>query len=61
MTCNTGKTQRIVRIVFGMTLVTLAATRVLDPIAWLGVIPLLSGLVGWCPFSSFNGGSCKVK
>lgn len=61
MTCNTGKTQRIVRIIIGMVLVTLAATHVLEPIAWLGVLPLLSGIIGWCPMSPFSGGSCKVK
>lgn len=61
MKCNTGKTERIIRIVVGAVFVTLAATGVLGPFAWLGLLPLLSGIVGWCPFSPFSGGSCKTR
>ena len=49
MTTNIGKVERIVRIVIGIGIVSLAFVGPTSPWAYLGILPLLTGLVGWCP------------
>jgi cadmium resistance protein CadD (predicted permease) len=52
---NIGTWERIIRIVVGLALLVLLLTNK-NPWRWiglLGVIPLLTGLVGWCPFYSW--------
>jgi hypothetical protein len=46
---NIGKTERIVRVVVGVGVLSLAFVGPRASWAYLGVMPLLSGLVGWCP------------
>lgn len=49
MKTNIGSTERIVRVVAGLAILSLAFVGPASPWAYLGVLPLLSGLVGWCP------------
>jgi Protein of unknown function (DUF2892) len=52
---NIGTWERIIRIVVGLALLALLLTNK-NPWRWiglLGVVPLLTGLVGWCPFYSW--------
>ncbi|MBU6297692.1 MAG: DUF2892 domain-containing protein [Alphaproteobacteria bacterium] len=46
---NVGPIDRIARIIVGLTLVALAIFQLLDPWAWIGVVPLVTGVIGWCP------------
>jgi hypothetical protein len=46
---NIGKVERIVRVVVGVGVLALAFVGPRTPWAYLGVLPLVSGLVGWCP------------
>lgn len=46
---NVGGIDRTLRIVIGLALVALAATGTVGWWGWLGIAPLLTGLVGWCP------------
>jgi hypothetical protein len=46
---NIGKVERIVRVVVGLGILALAFVGPRTPWAYLGILPLLSGLVGWCP------------
>ncbi len=49
MTRNVGGMDRVVRIVAGLALLALGA---FGPLGWWGVIglvPLATGLAGWCP------------
>jgi hypothetical protein len=46
---NIGKTERIIRILVGIGILSLAFVGPQSPWAYLGVVPLLTGLVGWCP------------
>jgi hypothetical protein len=46
---NIGKAERIVRIVVGMGVLSLAFVGPRSSWAYLGLLPLLSGLIGWCP------------
>jgi hypothetical protein len=46
---NIGPVERVVRLVIGVGLITAA---VVVPGAWwgyIGVVPVLTALVGWCP------------
>jgi hypothetical protein len=62
MTQNVGGIDRILRIVAGLALIILAATGVLGPWAWLGVIVLATGLVGICmPYKLFGFSTCAIK
>ena len=48
MNSNVGGIDRILRIVVGMALVAWAFTSG-NPWFYLGAIPLVTGLIGWCP------------
>jgi hypothetical protein len=62
MTQNIGDIERIVRIVGGLVLIALAATGTVGVWGWLGLVPLATGLVGWCPPYSLLGiNTCKNK
>jgi len=62
MTQNIGNIERVIRIVGGLVLIALAATGTLGVWGWLGLVPLATGLVGWCPPYSLLGiNTCKNK
>ncbi len=62
MTKNIGDIERIIRIVSGLVLIALAATVTVGVWGWLGLVPLATGLVGWCPPYSLLGiNTCKNK
>ena len=62
MTKNIGNIERIIRIVGGLILIALAATGTVGVWGWLGLVPLATGLVGWCPPYSLLGiNTCKNK
>jgi hypothetical protein len=59
MTANVGSIDRIARIVIGLALIA-AALGLFGPLfqsvwAWIGIIPLVTGVVGWCPLYSVLG------
>ena len=59
---NVGGIDRTVRIVLGLVLIGLAATGTVGWWGWLGVVPLLTGLVGWCPpYALFGIKTCRMK
>jgi hypothetical protein len=49
VTKNIGKAERIIRVVVGVGILLLAFVGPRSSWAYLGFIPLLTGLVGWCP------------
>lgn len=55
MTKNIGGIERILRVVAGLVLVALAATGQVGMWGWLGLVPLATGLIGWCPPYSLLG------
>jgi hypothetical protein len=62
MTQNISNIERIIRIVGGLVLIALAATSTVGVWGWLGLVPLATGLVGWCPPYSLLGiNTCKNK
>lgn len=46
---NVGTLDRLVRIVLGIVLLALVFVGPETRWGWLGLVPLLTGLVGWCP------------
>ena len=61
MKCNVGKTDKIIRIILGLLI---AATGIVFKSWWglIGIIPLLTAVVGWCPlYVPFNLSTSKTK
>lgn len=52
---NEGRLDRALRVGAGLVLVGLAATGTLGAWAWIGVVPLATGLLGWCPLYTVLG------
>lgn len=48
MSMNEGVLDRVIRIILGIVLIALAVTGRWAPWGWVGVIPLLTGIVGFC-------------
>jgi hypothetical protein len=46
---NIGKVERIIRVLVGIGILSLAFVGPQSPWAYLGFVPLLTGVVGWCP------------
>lgn len=49
MKLNVGGIDRIVRIVAGLGLVAATAMGALPVWGWIGVVPLATGAIGFCP------------
>lgn len=49
MSPNEGTFDRIVRIVLGLLLLSLVFVGPRTPLGLIGLLPLLTGLVGFCP------------
>jgi hypothetical protein len=56
-----GDQDRLSRIVAGIILVGFAMITG-NPIGWLGIIPLVTGAIGWCPiYEPFGINTCKTE
>lgn len=55
MTKNVGGIDRILRIVAGLVLIALAVTGIVGVWGYIGVIPLFTAAMGWCPAYSILG------
>ena len=62
MTKNMGTVDRALRAVVGLALVALAATGVIGAWGWIGVVPLATAAIGWCPaYAPFGISTCSAK
>ncbi len=62
MTRNEGMLDRLLRVALGVVLIALVFVGPQIPWGWIGVIPLVTGLVGTCPLYSVLGmNTCGVK
>ena len=64
MTKNVGLIDRVLRVIVGLALIAIALGYfpgiAATPVAWIGVVPLVTGLIGWCPaYTIFGISSCK--
>jgi O-antigen ligase len=62
MKTNVGGIDRILRIVIGLVLIALTVTGTIGVWGWLGVVPLATGALGWCPpYAIFGWNTCSMK
>ncbi len=62
MTQNIGGIERIVRVLAGLILVGLTLSGHIGVWGWLGLVPIATGLIGWCPPYSLLGiNTCKTN
>lgn len=64
MKANAGGVDRALRVIAGLVLIVLAATGTAGVGAWgyIGVVPLLTGLLGFCPAYTLLGmNTCGMK
>jgi membrane protein implicated in regulation of membrane protease activity len=62
MKSNVGGIDRIIRIILGVVLVGLTVTGKVGVWGWLGVVPLATGLIGWCPpYAILGFSTCSMK
>jgi hypothetical protein len=52
---NVGTVDRVVRIVFGLVLLSLAFVGPKTPWGWIGIVPVLTGLISFCPLYGLLG------
>lgn len=59
---NVGGVDRVLRIVVGLALILGALSGSLGAWAWIGVLPLLTGVFRYCPAYRFMGfNTCPLK
>ena len=61
MTKNIGTLDRAVRIVLGLVLIALVFVGPETPWGWIGVVPLVTALFGWCPAYTIFGINSGAK
>ena len=62
MTSNVGGVDRLVRIVLGAVLIALAVSGQVGVWGWLGLVPLATGALGWCPpYAMLGINTCGLK
>ena len=62
MKSNVGGIDKVLRIIAGLVLIVLAFMGIGTPWTWIGVVPLATGLIGWCPLYPLIGlNTCPLK
>lgn len=55
MNRNVGSIDRAIRIIIGVVLIALVFVGPKTPWGWIGLLPLATAFVGWCPAYSLFG------
>ena len=59
---NVGSADRLFRIALGLLLIALVFVGPKTPWGWVGIIPLVTGLMRTCPLYSLIGvNTCKTR
>jgi len=62
MTKNVGTIDRALRIVLGLGLIGATLAGYLPVWGWIGVAPLGTALIGWCPaYAPFGIKTCETQ
>lgn len=58
---NVHNVERVIRILVGIGLISLVFVGPQTPWGWIGLVPLITGLIGWClPYAILGISTCKV-
>lgn len=59
---NAGTLDRILRAALGIGLISIVFVGPQTPWGWLGIIPLATSVLGWCPLYAMLGiNTCGVR
>ncbi|MCL4461696.1 MAG: DUF2892 domain-containing protein [Nitrospirae bacterium] len=62
MKINESTLDRVLRILVGLTLISLVFVGPRTPWGWIGILLLATGLIGFCPVTHFLGiRTCPVR
>jgi len=62
LSVNEGYVDRVLRVIVGLAILSLAFVGPKSMWAYLGLVPLLTGLVGFCPAYALLGiRTCKLR
>jgi len=62
MKANVGGIDRIARIVIGLALIALTLTGTIGVWGWIGIVPIATAALGFCPLYTVLGfNSCPMK
>jgi hypothetical protein len=62
MKSNVGGIDRILRVTVGLVLIALTLTGTIGLWGWLGLVPLATGALGFCPVYPLLGmNTCPMK
>jgi len=60
--CNVGGIDRVLRILVGLALISLVFIGPKVIWGWIGVVPLLTGIIKFCPaYKLIGAGTCPTK
>lgn len=59
MKLNVGGIDKILRVILGVALIAAAATGALPAWGYIGIVPLVTGLVNFCPLYTVLGFSSR--
>jgi Protein of unknown function (DUF2892) len=62
MKTNEGMIDRALRVAAGLLLLALMFTGTIGVWGWIGLVPLATGALGWCPLYTVLGlNTCPMK
>lgn len=62
MGINVGGLDRLLRAVVGIVLIVLTLMGTIGAWGWIGVVPLFTAAIGWCPaYRLFGLNTCPMK
>jgi len=62
MNKNVGSVERALRVIVGIALIALVFVGPQTPWGWLGLVPLLTGVLGWCPpYQLLGFSTCRIR
>lgn len=62
MKANVGSIDRVIRIIIGLAIISQVFVGLHTPWGWIGVVPLLTGVFGYCgAYTLFGINTCPMK
>lgn len=62
MVNNVGNVDRMLRVVLGLVLIGLTLAGTIGVWGWIGLVPLATAAMGWCPAYTMLGlSTCPMK